>query len=96
MIRILGVDPGLRVTGYGAIECDARGVRLIEGGIITPSAQAPLERRLGELHAELCAVLVATAPDVMVIEELWTRQARADGFGVGPQRASEARRNATT
>ena len=72
MIRILGIDPGLRVTGYGAIECGPSGARLVEAGIITPKVSAPLERRLGELHAELCAVLVATRPDVMVIEELWT------------------------
>ncbi len=72
MIRILGVDPGLRITGYGAIEYGTKGARLIEAGIITPKVNAPLERRLGELHAELCAVLRATKPDVMVIEELWT------------------------
>ncbi len=72
MIRILGVDPGLRITGYGVIECATSGARLIEAGIITPKVSAPLERRLGELHAELCAVLAATKPDVMVIEELWT------------------------
>jgi crossover junction endodeoxyribonuclease RuvC len=71
-MRIVGVDPGLRITGYGAIEADRSGVRLIEAGIITPNVRAPLERRLGELHAELCAVLVALSPDVMVIEELWT------------------------
>lgn len=72
MIRILGVDPGLRITGYGAIACDVHGARLIEAGIIAPGVGAPLERRLGELYAEMCAVLAATAPDVMVIEELWT------------------------
>ena len=72
MNRFLGVDPGLRVTGYGAIERTADGARLLEAGIIAPDTSAPLERRLGQLHAELCAVLAATRPDVMVIEELWT------------------------
>jgi len=71
-LRILGVDPGLRVTGYGAIDATPGGPRLVEAGIITPSVRAPLERRLGELHAELCAVLKNTQPDVMVIEELWS------------------------
>jgi crossover junction endodeoxyribonuclease RuvC len=72
VIRILGVDPGLRITGYGAIECGVGATRLIEAGIIAPKVSVPLERRLGELHRELCAVIVATAPDVMVIEELWS------------------------
>jgi crossover junction endodeoxyribonuclease RuvC len=71
-MRILGVDPGLRVTGYGAIDCGGSGARLLEAGIIAPDVSAPLERRLGVLHAELCAIISATAPDVMVVEELWS------------------------
>ena len=71
-MRILGVDPGLRITGYGTIDCAADDARLVEAGIITPSVRAPLEARLGELHAELCAVLRAVRPDVMVVEELWS------------------------
>ena len=69
---ILGIDPGLRITGYGAIACDERDVTLLEAGVITPEHDAPLERRLGQLHAELCAVLASAKPDVMVIEELWS------------------------
>jgi len=71
-VRILGVDPGLRITGYGIIDVRREVASLVEGGIITPSVRVPLERRLGELHAELCDVLAATQPDVMVIEELWS------------------------
>jgi crossover junction endodeoxyribonuclease RuvC len=71
-VRILGVDPGLRTTGYGIIDVQRDAALLVEGGIIMPSVRVPLERRLGELHAELCAVLTAAQPDVMVIEELWT------------------------
>jgi crossover junction endodeoxyribonuclease RuvC len=71
-MRILGVDPGLRVTGYGAIEADSRGLRLVEAGVIAPPVGAPLEDRLGELFREMCAVIAATAPEVMVVEEIWT------------------------
>jgi crossover junction endodeoxyribonuclease RuvC len=45
---------------------------LIEAGIIAPDVRAPLERRLGALHAELCAAIVAIEPDVIVVEELWS------------------------
>lgn len=71
-MRILGIDPGLRVTGYGAIDCTGDDARLVEAGIIAPSVRAPLEARLAELHRALCGVLVATRPDVMVVEELWS------------------------
>lgn len=71
-MRILGIDPGLRTTGYGAIEWTPGRARLIEAGIITPAVRAPLEQRLGDLHEELCAVIAAISPEVMVVEELWT------------------------
>jgi crossover junction endodeoxyribonuclease RuvC len=71
-VRILGIDPGLRTTGYGAIECSTGRTRLIEAGIITPAVRAPLEQRLGDLHEELCAVIASTQPEFMVVEELWT------------------------
>ncbi len=71
-MRILGIDPGLRITGYGAIDASAETPRLIEAGIIAPDVRVPLERRLGSLHAGLCAAIEATRPDVMVVEELWT------------------------
>ena len=71
-MRVLGVDPGLRVTGYGAIDCSGRDSRLVEAGVITPGVRAPLEQRLGELHKEMSGVLASTRPDVMVIEELWS------------------------
>jgi crossover junction endodeoxyribonuclease RuvC len=72
VIRILGVDPGLRITGYGAVEIGPRGPRLIEAGVIAPLTSAPLETRLGTLYREMDAVIAATAPTVMVVEELFS------------------------
>ncbi len=70
--RILGVDPGLRITGYGVIDVGAGGCRLVEGGVLQPRADLPLEQRLAQLHAAMVEVVVATRPDCMVVEELWT------------------------
>jgi crossover junction endodeoxyribonuclease RuvC len=70
--RILGVDPGLRTTGYGVIEVRDGGLRLIEGGVLQPNPDAPLERRLLQLHDGMVEVVRATRPDCMVVEELWT------------------------
>jgi crossover junction endodeoxyribonuclease RuvC len=71
-MRVLGIDPALRTTGYGAIELRAGSVTLIEAGVITPQTTAPLEMRLHELHAGICDVVAATRPDAIVIEELYT------------------------
>jgi crossover junction endodeoxyribonuclease RuvC len=72
-LRILGVDPALRTTGYGAIECSNGRVRLIEAGVVTSDARGSLEDRLRELHAGMCDVIAQTQPSVVVIEELYTK-----------------------
>ena len=71
-MRILGIDPALRVTGYGVIERRRGGVALIEAGVVSPRTDRALEQRLAELHDGLSAVLADTRPDVVVIEELYT------------------------
>ncbi len=71
-MRILGIDPALRVTGYGVIERTPKGVRLIEAGVVSPRTDRALEERLAELHDGVRAILAETKPDVVVIEELYT------------------------
>jgi crossover junction endodeoxyribonuclease RuvC len=71
-VRILGIDPALRTTGYGVIESARASVRLIEAGIVAPRNGATLEQRLCELHAGITEVIGQTRPDSIVIEELYT------------------------
>ncbi len=71
-MRILGIDPGLRVTGYGAIECTGAKRRLLEAGIVAPDVKATLEQRLHALHRGISEVVAATNPDMVVIEELFS------------------------
>lgn len=71
-MRILGIDPALRVTGYGVIERRNGTVRLIEAGVVAPDARASLEERLRELHDGIAEVIAQTEPGSIVIEELYT------------------------
>lgn len=71
-LRILGIDPALRTTGYGAIERSNGRVRLIEAGVVVPSARGTLEERLRELHCGIAEVIAATQPALVVIEELYS------------------------
>ena len=68
-IRIIGIDPGLRRTGWGIIESD--GVRLIHiaGGMITSDAEADLAYRLRALFEGLTSVLATHAPQEAAVEE---------------------------
>ena len=72
MQRILGIDPGLRTTGYGVIDYASGRAQLLEAGVIAPRSSATLEERLRDLHAGITAVVAATQPDIMVIEDLYT------------------------
>jgi crossover junction endodeoxyribonuclease RuvC len=71
-MRVLGVDPGLRTTGYGVVDVDGGRYRLIEGGVLRPKTTLALESRLAQLHAAMLEVVQSTRPDCMVVEELWS------------------------
>lgn len=75
-VRILGVDPGLRVTGYGVIDWSPRGggrdADLIDGGVIRLDAKTPVPSRLVELERELEDLIKEHRPDVMAVEMLFS------------------------
>ncbi len=65
-MRILGIDPALRVTGYGVIDGNGTRVRLVEAGVVSPTDGA-LELRLQQLHAAIVEIITQTRPNVVVI-----------------------------
>lgn len=73
-MRLLGIDPGLQLTGYGCVELPAVGMepRLIEAGVIRLSRTRPMHDRLGELHKQLMEVLTDLKPHRMVVEKLFS------------------------
>ena len=58
-IRILGVDPGLNITGYGVLEVVGRQLQLVEAGVIRGRSRS-LESRLREIHTGVAEVLDAS------------------------------------
>jgi crossover junction endodeoxyribonuclease RuvC len=72
--RIMGVDPGLTLTGYGVVECRAGGVTLLEAGVIrSPRAQgANLPQRLESLFDGLREVMDEFRPQTMCLEEVYS------------------------
>jgi crossover junction endodeoxyribonuclease RuvC len=73
-IRIMGIDPGLNRTGYGVLEI-GRGVRLVEGGVISTAARDPLAKRLRMLYDHLAAVMDEFAPALCAVEQLYAHYA---------------------
>lgn len=75
-VRILGVDPGLNVTGYGVVDFSQGAPRVVEAGVIRSTAKKSLAQRLGELHRGLAEVIEACRPDAMALEELYSHYDR--------------------
>ena len=75
-MRVLGIDPGLQVTGYGVVSIADRfsqdkRIRLLEAGIIRTKASAGIASRLKKIHGGLSDVITELRPDVLVIEKLY-------------------------
>jgi crossover junction endodeoxyribonuclease RuvC len=73
-IRILGLDPGLQVTGYGVLEVTAQGPRVCEAGVIRSGderATPDMARRVRLLYDGIVEVLDQWRPTIMVVEQLY-------------------------
>ena len=77
-IRVLGIDPGLNITGYGVVQFDGfKEITVVEAGVIRGgSAKKELGDRLSALHAGIKDVLVTLKPDVVAMEELYSHYER--------------------
>jgi crossover junction endodeoxyribonuclease RuvC len=78
-MRVLGIDPGTAVLGFGVVESVAgRPARLVECGILATKARDPLPSRLRVIHDGIAALLARHRPDVMAVESVfYARNARA-------------------
>ena len=77
-VRIIGIDPGLRNTGWGVIEADGTRLSYVADGSVHSDADAPLATRLLQIHTQLVEILLRHAPDEAAIEETFVnKDARA-------------------
>src|SRR5262245_44408362 len=72
--RILGIDPGLNVTGYAVLEAGERGPRVVEAGVVRGAEgreKAEMADRLHNLYTGIVEILEQYRPGVMVVEQLY-------------------------
>ena len=72
-MRILGIDPGSRVCGYGMVTAAGDRLTYVECGVLTAPEHRPAEQRLGEIARGLAEVLDELRPDVIALEEVFAR-----------------------
>ena len=70
-MRILGIDPGSRITGYGVIDNSRRGLEAVGFGELKPPREAPLSVILVTIQSKLIEVIQSFSPDAIAIEDIF-------------------------
>lgn len=86
-MRVLGVDPGSRTTGFGLVEQRPGGPRYLESGVIR-TGNVAFNDRLGVIFGDLCALIERQRPDTMVVEQVFVRHNVASALKLGQARGA--------
>ena len=71
MVKAIGIDPGLAMTGFGVVEALSRGGRACDWGAIRTEANCPIPLRLKTIYDELKGLLEKWSPDLLALEEVF-------------------------
>ena len=74
-VRVLGVDPGLHITGYGVLELTGKRIRLIEAGVVKSRSET-LEGRVRDIFTGVREVVEKAAPESLALEALYSHYKR--------------------
>ena len=85
-MRILGIDPGYGITGFGLIEAEKNQFRLLRCGAITTPAGMEMSRRLLEISRDMRTLLDTYKPDMVAVEELFFNNNITTGIQVAQAR----------
>ena len=86
-MKILGIDPGIGICGFGLIEASGRaGAKALDFGAVTTEVDAPLPSRLKELYDSLCEVFEQTKPEMVAVEKLFFSKNITTGIAVAEAR----------
>ena len=86
-MRILGIDPGIGICGFGLIETSSRAeAKALDYGAVTTMVDAPMPERLKELYESLRLVFEQTKPDVVAVEKLFFSKNITTGIAVAEAR----------
>ena len=81
-MRILGIDPGVAIVGFGLIESERGAVRMLQYGAVNTAAGLPLATRLVQIEQDLTQLIQQFRPDEIAIEELFFSKNITTGIAV--------------
>jgi len=73
-MRIIGIDPGTGILGFGVIEVTGDKMKLIDAGVVKTPAHTPLDERLEDIFDSITEIISQTKPEFMSIEKLFFAQ----------------------
>jgi crossover junction endodeoxyribonuclease RuvC len=87
-IRLLGLDPGLRHTGWGVIDVDGSAMRAVANGVVSAEQTLPMSERLHFIFRGVAAVIEEHKPDECAIEETFVNRNPVSTLKLGHARAA--------
>lgn len=85
-MRILGIDPGYAIVGYGVIDYDKNKFKVVEYGAITTEADEEMNSRFKTIHDDLNTIIERTRPGFMAIEQLYFNSNQKTAINVAQAR----------
>lgn len=85
-MRIIGIDPGYAIVGYGVLDYDKARFTVVNYGAVTTQAGTSFDKRLMEIYNDMCTVLDMFKPDCMSIEKLYFTNNKTTGIDVAQAR----------
>lgn len=86
-MKILGIDPGTQIMGYGLVEAVESGVTLLGYGVLKASRNLPVSERLGCLYNELFKIIAGSKPDAVAIERPFVAKNAQSALAIGKAQA---------
>ena len=74
-MRILGIDPGLHICGYAAVEADRNNMKLLEAGVCRTNTKIAIEKRLVQIAQDINSLLERFGPAYIAVEDLYSHYA---------------------
>ena len=85
-MRVLGIDPGYAIVGWGVVEYAGNRFAPVDFGAVCTDAGVPFERRLDEVYTGIKEVIERTKPEVLAIEKLFYQHNQTTVIGVAEAR----------
>ncbi len=75
-MRVLGIDPGLRIAGYGCVDFQDNSVspKIVEAGAIKMEVDNTISFRVKQLYEDICEIIAELSPEVLAVEKIFTHE----------------------